>query len=573
MHAFPLKKSCLAGFCFCLLSALAWAQAPVEPEAASGYAPKQAVVADRFLAITANEHATRAAVETLRAGGSAADAAIVAQLILNVVEPQSSGIGGGAFFLHWDAKSLRLSAFDGRETAPHSATPDRFVGAQFRDVVATGKSIGTPGVVALMAEAHRRYGKLPWLRLFEPAIALAEAGFPVSPRLHQLLRDDPFLRKNEAARRLCYHDDGSPLAVGETLRNPALAAAFRQIALAGPQAFYKGPMAVEIAAAARAAGGDLDVADLSAYEIKVRDPVCGAYRSWRVCGMPPPSSGGITVLQMLGLLERVPFAKARPLSAESVHWFSEAGRLAFADRKRYLGDPDFVAVPKRELLSAAYLDARARLMRQGKSLGVAPPGDIPQRDALADDYAPEIPATTHLSIVDGDGNAVAMTSSVEDAFGSRTMVDGFLLNNQLTDFSFSPTDDARAVANRVQAGKRPLSSMAPTMVFDAKGRLVAVLGSPGGQRIINYVAQTLVALLDWKMAPDKAIALPHFGSRNGPTELEAGAFAETIKQPLQAFGAPVITDAMTSGLHVIVRRGDRWVGAADPRREGVAAGE
>jgi gamma-glutamyltranspeptidase/glutathione hydrolase len=261
------------------------------------------------------------------------------------------------------------------------------------------------------------------------------------------------------------------------------------------------------------------------------------------------------------------------MSPEAVHWFAEAGRLAFADRKRYLGDPDFVAVPQRELLEPGYLDARAKLMGAGRSLGVAPPGDLPQRDGLADDAAPEIPATSHLSIVDAQGNAVAMTTSVEDAFGSRTLVDGFLLNNQLTDFSFAPDDTGRPAANRVQAGKRPLSSMAPTMVFDRKGRLVAVLGSPGGPRIINYVAQTLAALLDWEMAPDAAVALPHFGSRNGPAELERGPFAERLGPALRALGDEVTTDEMTSGLNVIVRRGARWVGAVDPRREGLASGD
>ncbi|HEX8963497.1 MAG TPA: gamma-glutamyltransferase [Rhodocyclaceae bacterium] len=522
--------------------------------------------------MTTNEHATRAAVDVLNEGGNAIDAAIAAQLVMNFVEPQSSGIGGGAFLLYWDAAKRKLVAFDGRETAPRAATPDRFAGAKFRDVVATGKSIGTPGVVALLDAAHTRDGKLPWARLFEPAIRLAESGFAVSPRLHQLLRDDPFLRNDDAARRLYYHGDGTPLAVGEMLKNPALAASLRQIAAAGAQAFYRGPLAAEIAAAARAKGGDLSVTDLAAYRAKIREPVCGAYRAWRICGMPPPSSGGIAVLQILELLERVPFRDAAPMSADAVHWFAEAGRLTFADRKRYLGDPDFVSVPQRELLAPGYLDARARLMRADRSLGVAAPGALPQRDTLADDSAPEIPATAHLSIVDAQGNAVAMTTTVEDAFGSRTMVDGFLLNNELTDFSFAPDDSGRPAANRVEPGKRPLSSMAPTMVFDADGRLVAVLGSPGGQRIINYVAQALVALLDWKLPPEEAVALPHFGSRNGPTELERGRFAERLAPLLRARGEEVTEDDMTSGLNVIVRRGGRWIGAADPRREGAADG-
>ncbi|MGE5468157.1 MAG: gamma-glutamyltransferase [Ignavibacteria bacterium] len=558
---------------FCLLWSLAWAQSPAQPEAASGFVPQPPVVAQRYLAVTSNEHATRAALEMLRLGGSAVDAAIATQLALTVVEPQSSGIGGGAFLLHWDAARRQATAFDGRETAPRAATPVRFAGAKFRDVVATGKSIGTPGVVALLAEAHARYGRLPWSRLFEPAMRLAEFGFPVSPRLHQLLRDDAFLRGDPGARRLYYHADGTALAAGQVLKNPALAATLRQIALGGADAFYRGPLAVDIAAAARARGGDLDVADLADYRAKQREPVCAQYRAWRICGMPPPSSGGVTVLQMLGLLQRAPFDRAAPMSAQAVHWFGEAGRLAFADRKRYLGDPDFFAVPQRELLAPDYLDGRAKLMRPEKSLGVAPPGHLPQRDALSDDRAPEIPATAHLSIVDAQGNAVAMTTSVEDAFGSRTLVDGFLLNNQLTDFSFSPSDDGRPAANRVQPGKRPLSSMAPTMVFDRHGRLVAVLGSPGGQRIINYVAQALVALLDWKMAPEAAVALPHFGSRNGPTELEQGEFADRIGPALQRLGEATASDEMTSGLEMIVRRGKAWVGAVDPRREGLAGGE
>jgi gamma-glutamyltranspeptidase/glutathione hydrolase len=363
------------------------------------------------------------------------------------------------------------------------------------------------------------------------------------------------------------------LASGEIMRNPALAATLRQLAVAGPKAFYEGRLAEEVVRQANAAGGDLARDDLVGYVAKVRAPVCGKYRDWRVCGMPPPSSGGVSLLELLGLLERVPFAAAPPMSTLAVHWFAEAGRLAFADRKRYLGDPDFVAVPQQELLGKGYLDTRAKLMSSTRSLGIAVPGELPRRDAQADDAAAEIPATTHLSIVDAAGNAVALTSSIEDAFGSRKMAGGFLLNNQLTDFSFTPDDSARPAANRVEGGKRPLSSMAPTMVFDRHGRLVAVLGSPGGPRIIGYVAQTLVALFDWKMMPDAALALPHFGSRNGPTELESSSFAEAMKPQLEALGHTVTIGDMTSGAHIVVRRGKRWIGAADPRREGLAAGD
>ena len=562
-----------ARFIFCLLPALAWAQAPAQPEAATGFAARPAVAGKRSMVVTANPHATATGLAILRQGGSALDAAIAAQLVLNLVEPQSSGLGGGGFLLHWQARPGRLQAYDGRETAPRGATPGRFAGLSFREAVATGNAVGTPGLLAMLAAAHAQHGKLAWKRLFAPAIRLAETGFPVSPRLHALLRDDPHLRNDAAARRLYYHDDGTPVAVGETLRNPALAHTLRTIAAGGTRAFYRGAIAGEIVAAVRLAGGDLELADLAAYRAKARMPVCGSYRAWRVCGMPPPSSGGIATLELLGLLERTPFAHEASMSPQALHWFSEAGRLAYADRNRYLGDADFVAVPQRVLLSPAYLDARAGLIVAGKSLGKAPPGELPAGRSQGDDTAPERPATTHLSVVDGRGDAVALTSSIEDAFGSRKMAGGFLLNNQLTDFAFQPFDAARPVANRVEPGKRPLSSMAPTMVFDRRGRLVAVLGSPGGPRIINYVAQTLVALLDWNLAPDAALALPHFGSRNGPTELESGVIANDMKPRLEALGHEVASVDMTSGLHLIVREGRRWTGAADPRREGVAAGD
>lgn len=565
-------KGSLRAALFVFLWLVFGARSEPQPEAATGYTERPAAAGERFAVVTANPHATEAAVVVLKAGGSAIDAAIAAQLVLNLVEPQSSGIGGGGFLLHWDAKARALSAVDGRETAPGAADPGRFAAAEFSEVVATGRSIGTPGLVAMLALAHGAHGKLPWDRLFEPAIRLAERGFPVSPRLHALLRDDPYLRRDASARALYYDGSGVPIAVGGMLRNPALAVSLRTLALAGPTAFYRGPLGIELVAAVRAAGSDIAMADLAAYTARWRVPVCGSYRQWRICGMPPPSSGGVAVLQLLGILERTPFAQAAPMSAEAVHWFAEAGRLAYADRARYLGDPDFVAVPMAALLAPGYLDVRRQLLQVGKSLGKAPAGE-PVILPLGEDSALEKPATTHLSIVDAEGNAVAMTASIEDAFGSRKMAGGFLLNNQLTDFSFRPDADGRPVANRVEPGKRPLSSMAPTMVFDGDGRLLAVLGSPGGSRIINYVAQALVALLDWELPPADAVGLPHFGSRNGPTELERGAFAETMKPRLEAMGHGVVAGDMTSGLHVIMRRNGHWVGAADPRREGRAAAE
>ena len=553
-----------------------WAQS-IQPEAASGFTPRPAVASAGFMVVTANVHATDAAAEILQLGGNALDAAIAAQWVLNLVEPQSSGIGGGGFMLHWDAMHRRVSAWDGRETAPRSASADfsrRPDGtpATFSEILATGNAVGVPGLVAMLEAAHRRQGKLKWERLLRPAIRLAENGFAISPRLHQLLRDDSLLRLDPAARALYYLENGDARAVGEILRNPELAATLKVMAASGAGAIYSGEGADRIAAAVAQRGGALTAADLHDYRPIQRDEVCGPYRQWRVCGMPPPSSGGIGVLQLLGLLERSKLS-SNPGTAAAVHLFAEAGRLVYADRARYLADPDFVAVPQRALLDPRYLDRRARLMDPRRSMGIADPGELPQRHSQADDDAPELPATTHLSIVDRAGNAVALTSSIESAFGSRIQVDGFLLNNQLTDFSLVAERDGKPVANRLQPGKRPLSSMAPTLVFDAGGRLQAVLGSPGGSRIINYVASTLATLRDGKHDPAAALALPHVGNRNGATEIESGRVPEELARELERRGHTVQRLDMTSGLHLIMRVGDRWIGAADPRREGAARGE
>ncbi|MDP2821601.1 MAG: gamma-glutamyltransferase [Sulfuritalea sp.] len=549
-----------------------------QPEAASAFVPRPAVTGKGFMAVTANVYATDAAVEILRLGGNALDAAIAAQWVLNLVEPQSSGIGGGGFLLHWDAMRRRVSAWDGRETAPRSARANfarRADGslATFSEVVATGKVVGVPGLVAMLEAAHRRHGKLRWERLFRPALRLAENGFAISPRLHQLLRDDPLLRRDVAARALYFQENGEARPAGEILRNPEFATTLRGIATAGADALHGGAVAASIAAAVEQRGGSLTAEDLRDYQPRQRDAVCGPYRRWRICGMPPPSSGGIGVLQLLGLLERTGLPPGDPAAADSAHLFAEAGRLTYADRARYLADPDFIAVPQRALRQPRYLDRRARLIDPRRSMGIAPPGELPARHSQADDNAPELPATTHVSIVDQAGNAVALTSSIESAFGSRIQVGGFLLNNQLTDFSFAAERDGKPVANRLQPGKRPLSSMAPTLVFDAGGRLHAVLGSPGGGRIINYVAQTLVALLEGRRDPAAAVSMPHVGNRNGATEIERGRVSETLALELERRGHSVQRTDMTSGLHLIVRAGDGWVGAVDPRREGVARGD
>jgi gamma-glutamyltranspeptidase/glutathione hydrolase len=562
-------------FFACAASTLAQ---PEQPEAASGYQPRPAVAGTRYMAATANAYATDAAVEILQLGGNALDAAIAAQWVLNLVEPQSSGIGGGGFLLHWDQDRRRVSAWDGRETAHRDASADfgrRADGnpAGFAELLATGKAVGVPGLVAMLEAAHRRHGSLTWERLFRPAIRLAENGFVISPRMHLMLRDDPLLRADAAAHALYYRDDGVARAAGELLRNPQLASVFRRLAAEGSTALHRGEVAEGIVAVIEKRGGRLSLADLSDYRPRQRDPVCGAYRRWRICGMPPPSSGGIGVLQLLGMLERSDLLPGDPASPDAAHLFAEAGRLVYADRARYLADPDFVRVPQQAMLDGGYLDRRARLIDSRRSMGIAPPGDLPAGSAQADDDAPELPATTHISIVDRAGHAVALTSSIESAFGSRIQTSGFLLNNQLTDFSLTQNRDGAPVANRAQPGKRPLSSMSPTFVFDAGGRLHAVLGSPGGSRIINYVARSLTALLDGRLAPADAVALPHVGNRNGATEIERGRVGDGLATELERRGHEVRRVEMTSGLNLVVRSAGGWIGAVDPRREGVARGD
>jgi gamma-glutamyltranspeptidase/glutathione hydrolase len=527
--------------------------------------------------------AVEAGYEILRRGGAAIDAAVAVQMVLNLVEPQSSGIGGGAFILHYSAAEAKLAAYDGRETAPAAARADRFIGADgqplgFLDAVVGGKSVGAPGVLRALELAHARHGKLPWAELFQPAIRLAAEGFPLSPRLHNLLAWVRLPARDQAMRRMYYQEDDTPKPVGTLLKNPALADTLKAIATQGAIAFYVGEIARDIADKVRIAPnpGDLSENDLAQYRAKQREPVCGPYRQWRVCGMPPPSSGGIAVLQVLGILQRLaPDGLPSDDSIHAAHFIAEAERLAYADRERYLADADFVPVPLAGLIAPEYLAARAALVRRDRSLGHALAGTPPGAPlaGLADGASPELPSTSHLSIVDAAGNAVAMTSSIEFAFGSQQMVRGFLLNNQLTDFSFVAGQGGKLVGNRIEPGKRPRSTMAPTMVFDRDGRLVLVLGSAGGNAIINHVAKTLVATLDWNMDIQQAIALPNFGSRNGPTELEHGTAAASWEGPLRKLGHEVRLIDMTSGVHGIQRTQHGWSGGTDPRREGIARGD
>jgi len=566
-----------------LMAAPATAQplAPA-PEAATGKIAKATATAQRFMVAAANPLAAAAGRDILRAGGSAVDAAIAVQLVLNLVEPQSSGLGGGAFLVHWDEAARRVITLDGRETAPAAAKPDRFIGKdgkpmRFVEAVVGGRSVGVPGTPKLLEEAHRRWGKLPWPQVLAPAIKLAEDGFAISPRLNGLLSGEKNLAKDVRAAAYFYEADGQAKAVGTILRNPAFAATLRALAERGAGAFYEGEIARDIVATVTGHAtnpGDMTAADLAAYHIEEREPVCGAYRVWRLCGMGPPSSGAVAVQQMLGILETRDLARMGP-GADAAHWFSEAGRLAFADRNLYLADPAFVGIPLPGLIDRDYIRSRAGLISPERSMGRARAGEPPNKRAqlLAPSEGIEN-GTSHISVVDGQGNAVSMTTTIEDGFGARLMTaGGFLLNNELTDFSFVPEEDGKPVANRVEPGKRPRSSMAPTLVFDAFGRLYAVVGSPGGSQIIGYVARTLVALLDWKMDPQAAVDLGNFGSRNGPTELEKGTEAEGWKAALEAKGHEIRLIEMTSGIQAIVKTPEGFVGGADGRREGVAIGD
>ncbi|HEX5612396.1 MAG TPA: gamma-glutamyltransferase [Burkholderiales bacterium] len=560
-----------------LASAASFAQ--TEPEPPTGREERQAVFASRFLAVTANPHASDAAVQILRAGGSALDAAMAAQMVLGLVEPQSSGIGGGAFLLHWSNAERRVQAYDGRETAPQGATSRRFLDASgqplSRDLaIRSGAAVGVPGVLRMLELAHRAHGRLPWPQLFQPAITLAEAGFPISPRLHRLLARERTLASDPAARALYYLADGTSKPVGALVRNREYAATLRAIADGGADVLHSGPIAEDLvrAVAGHPRPGDLALEDLAGYRAIERAPVCGGYRAFRICSMGPPSSGGIAVLQLLGILERTPFATSPPHSADAVHYFSEAARLAYADRARYIADPAFVAQPVEGLLDPAYLGERALLVGP-RSMLRAQPGVPRHAEARLDEILEsETAGTSHLSIVDGDGNAVALTSTIEDAFGSRILVRGFLLNNQVTDFSLGPETGVGAIANRLQGGKRPRSSMAPLFVFDAQGELRMIAGSPGGPAIINYVAKALISVLDWGLDVQEAAAAPNFGSRNGPTELERRTRYEELAAPLRERGHEVLLLNLTSGLHLIEKVPGGWRGGADPRREGAARG-
>ncbi|MFO1141556.1 MAG: gamma-glutamyltransferase [Amaricoccus sp.] len=562
-------------------AAAAEAQDSPAPEATSAVAERAAVTAHSFMIATANPLASQAGRDVLAAGGSAADAAIAAQMVLNVVEPQSSGLGGGGFALYWDASTQDLASFDGRETAPFAATPaywldDAGKPREFWDAVPGGRSVGVPGALLLMETLHQRYGRLPWGELFRPAIALAEDGFPISPRMAAAISDaaDHRLGEFPAARALYLHQDGTPKGAGEVLRNPDLARALRLVAAEGSEPFYHGAIARDIVAAVRtpANPGLLTLDDLADYEVRERPPVCMGYRAYEVCGMGPPSSGGLTVGQILGILGHFDLAALGP-GMPATNLFLEASKLAFADRGQYIGDTDFVPMPE-GLLDPAYLASRAALIDPAHPMASAEPGEPPWNKAelLAPDAERPEHGTTHFVVVDRYGDMLTATTSIETNFGSRVVADGFLLNNQLTDFAFAPEVDGKVVANRVEGGKRPRSSMSPTVVLK-DGKPWLLIGSPGGANIIPFVAQALVGILDFGEDPQKAIDTPHILNRNGKTQVEDGPDAAATVAALSALGQPAEAVDLNSGLQAILLGGGTLLGAADRRREGLVMGD
>ncbi|WP_170441377.1 gamma-glutamyltransferase [Ruegeria arenilitoris] len=539
------------------------------------------VKAETWMVAAANPLAVEAGAKVLAAGGTAADAMVAVQVVLGLVEPQSSGLGGGAFLVWYDAASGRLTTLDGRETAPREASPTLFQDEngeplKFFDAVVGGLSVGTPGTPALLEEAHRRWGRSPWPGLFEDGIRLADEGFVVSPRLAGLVQADAdrLARFPETANY--FLPDGEPLAQGQRLTNPDYAETLRVLASEGAAGFYGGEIAADIVRTVRNAPGNpggLSGVDLALYQVIEREPICAAYRSYEVCGMGPPSSGALTVGQILGMLDSYDLAAMGPESAEAWRLIGDASRLAFADRGRYMADSDFIPMPTRGLIDPAYLAERAELLNDTGALTEVAPGNPEFDHALnwADDASIELPSTSHISIVDAYGNVLSMTTTIENGFGSRLMTNGFLLNNELTDFSFRTHRDGVPIANRIEPGKRPRSSMSPTIVMQ-DGSPVLAIGSPGGSRIIGYVAKSIIAWADWGMDVQQAVALPHLVNRFGTYDVEVGTSAEGFADMLGELGFEVNARDLTSGLHAIEIR-DGLHGGADPRREGIALGE
>ncbi len=540
------------------------------------------VSAQKYLISTANEMASQVGKQILAKGGNAIDAAIAAQLVLNVVEPQSSGIGGGAFLIYYDAETKTNHYFNGRETAPADANNKIFLDKKgqsrgFNDVVKGGLSVGTPGLLKMLKTVHSKYGKLSWEELFEPAIMIAKNGFPMDERIQVIAKNVDYLKDFKGFSSIYLKEDGTPKDLGTIITNPQLAETFTTISKEGIDPFYNGKIAEDIVNAVKNSPtnpGFLSLADLKNYQIKEGELVCGSYRvKYKVCSMPLPSSGGIALLQILGILENFDLSALKPSSVEAIHLISEAVRLGYADRNKYVAD--VANVPIEQMLNRDYLKQRSVLIDFKKAMVSAGAGEFVdvKPDYIVNQKAVELPSTTHLSIVDEQGNAVAMTSSIEYYFGSALNVDGFMLNNQLTDFSFVPEIDGKPVANRLEPGKQPRSSMSPTFVFDENNKLIMAVGSPGGPRIIQYVLKTIIAYLDWGLDIQSAISLPNFVALNDEIELEKRTDLEKLKPELEAMGHKVKTIDLISGINAIVIKPDKLEGGSDPRRAGVAIGE
>jgi len=553
------------------------------PEAATGFEAKPLVEATKHMVVAANHYASNTANDILERGGSAVDAAIAAQLVLGLVEPQSSGLGGGAFIVHYQAAKKKLTTFDARETAPLAIKPDYFLDENgkaigFYDAVVSARSVATPATVKWIMDLHQRYGRLPLKALFEPAIKLAKSGFIVSPRLAMLIASDPHnIKKDPEAALYFLLADGKPLPAGHLLKNLAYAQSLESILSSKGKSFYHGKLAQAIVDKVKNAPqpGLLSLQDLASYKVIERPAVCADYRSYKVCGMGAPSSGAYTVGMILGLLQNFDLTVLGPHSIQAWRLIADASRLAFSDRNQYIGDTDFHALPLENLLSSDYLKGRALLLKGNKPLKNVSAGQpfLTSANSLADDESLELPSTTHLSIVDGQGNIISMTSTIENLFGSRLMVGGFFLNNELTDFSFIANKNGKPVANSIAAGKRPRSSMAPTIVFDKDDEPYLVLGSPGGSRIINFVAQAIINHIDWQMPIDQAMVPGHRVNQYGTYLLEAGTEAVNDKAKLEKLGYKVKVTEINSGLHIIRFVDGKLQGAADPRREGLAIGQ
>jgi gamma-glutamyltranspeptidase/glutathione hydrolase len=538
------------------------------------------ILAKDWMVAVANPHAATAGARVLKDGGTAADAMVAVQAVLGLVEPQSSGIGGGAFLVWFDATTGKLTTLDGRETAPMAATPQLFQNTngerlRFWDAVVGGRSVGVPGTPALMEAAHKRWGQKAWSGLFAEAIDLAESGFPVSPRLAALVAGDADRLRQFSDTAAYFFRGWEALVEGSRLTNAEYADVMRRMSTEGAQVIYSGDIAqaiVDTVRGAKSNPGVISLTDLDTYKVKERPAVCTPFRGHQVCGMGPPSSGALTVGQILGLLDHFPVGSKN--DPQTLRLIGDASRLAFADRGRYMADSDFVAVPTKGLVSADYLSERAKLLTGSRALTDVLPGNPEYSHASlwADDVSLELPSTSHISIVDSYGNALSMTTTIENGFGSRLMTNGFLLNNELTDFSFSSHSDGVPIANRVEPGKRPRSSMSPTIVL--KGGLpTLVIGSPGGSRIIGYVAEAIVAHVDWGMNVQAAVSIPHAVNRFGTFDLEKNTSLEKMVEPMEALGYKVKLRALNSGLHAISIAKDGLAGGADPRREGIALGQ